>query len=315
VSELPATGTLHAAGSYAGRTCIIINPNAGQEETSRLRRKLGGAFAARDAAFDLITTQYAGHATEIAREAAQLGYRCVCIVGGDGTLAEAATGLAGSECPLAVIPRGTANQVARNLGIPIAFEAAVEVAINGYITPIDLGRIGDRAFALIAGAGFDAAIMTSATRELKERWGFAAYFYAALKEALSANPVRFNIVADDRELEISAVTVMIANVGSLFTAYLPLRLPLAPDPVSSWNDGVFDVMIIAPRAFPDWASVLWSAARQQFDGNDNLIHLRAKRVSISADPPVPAQIDGDPAGFTPLTAEVIQHGARILLPG
>jgi diacylglycerol kinase family enzyme len=150
---------------------------------------------------------------------------------------------------------------------------------------------------------------------LKERWGFAAYFYAALKEALAANPVRFHIVADDRELEISAVTVMIANVGSLFTAYLPLRLPLAPDPVSSWNDGVFDVMIIAPRAFPDWASVLWSAARQQFDGNDNLIHLRARRVSISADPPVPAQIDGDPAGFTPLTAEVIQHGARILLPG
>ena len=306
--------TLHAAGSYAGRTCIIINPNAGQDQTDRLRRKLGGAFAARDAPFDLITTQYAGHATAIAREAGSLGYRAVCVVGGDGTLAEAATGLAESKVPLAIIPRGTANQVARNLNIPTSFEAAVDVAVSGVPTPIDLGRVGCRSFALVAGAGFDAAIMASATRELKERWGFAAYIYAAVKEALSASPARFRIRADDRELEVSAVTVMIANVGALFTAYLPFRFPLTPNPLSSWNDGVFDIMIVAPRRFPDWATVLWNAARNQFGGTSQLIHLQARRVDIEADQPIPAQIDGDPCGTTPLTAEVVPHGARIMLP-
>jgi YegS/Rv2252/BmrU family lipid kinase len=305
---------LQAAGSHAGRTCIIINPNAGQEQTDQLRRKLGGAFAARRAPFDLITTEYAGHATVIAREAASLGYRAVCVVGGDGTLAEAATGLAGSRTPLAIVPRGTANQVARNLNIPTAFEPAVEVAVNGVPTPIDLGRIEGRAFALVAGAGYDAAIMAAATRELKERWGFAAYIYAAVKEALSASPALFRIRADDRELEVSAVTVMIANVGALFTAYLPLRFPLTPQPLSSWSDGVFDIMIVAPRRFPDWATVLWKAARQQFGGTGQLIHLQARRVVIEADQPVAAQVDGDPAGTTPLTAEVMPHGARILLP-
>src|SRR5262249_11195177 len=143
------------AGPYAGRTCIIINPNAGQDETTRLRRKLGGAFAARSAPFDLITTEYAGHATVVARRAAELGYRAVCVVGGDGTLAEAATGIAGTDVPLAIIPRGTANQVARNLQIPVSFERAVDIAVNGVPTPIDMGRINGRSFALIAGAGFD----------------------------------------------------------------------------------------------------------------------------------------------------------------
>lgn len=314
MSELSPTSTLQAAGSHAGRTCIIINPNAGQDQTSQLKRKLGGAFAARNAPFDLITTEYAGHATGIAREAASLGYRAVCVVGGDGTLAEAATGLAESEVPLAIIPRGTANQVARNLDIPTSFEAAVDVAVSGVPTPIDLGRIDGRNFALVAGAGFDAAIMAAATRELKERWGFAAYIYAAVKEALSATPARFRIRADDRELEVSAVTVMIANVGALFTAYLPLRFPLTPHPLSSWNDGVFDIMIVAPRTFPDWATVLWKAARNQFGGTNRLIHLQARRVYIDADEPVPAQIDGDPFGTTPLTADVVPHGVRILLP-
>ena len=312
--DLPAQPIVRAAGPYAGRTCIILNPAAGQEETARMCRKLGGAFAARRASFDLTVTEYAGHATEIAREAALLGYRAVCVVGGDGTLAEAATGLADSTVPLAIIPRGTANQVARNLNIPVSFEAAVEVAIHGLPTPIDLGRVNGRSFALVAGAGFDAAVMNSATRELKERWGFAAYVYAAVKEALSAAPARFHIRADGRELEVSAVSVMIANVGELFTRYLPFRFPLTPYPFSSWHDGRFDVVVIAPRKFPDWASVLWNAARHRFGGNNQLIHLQAREVTIAADPAVPVQIDGDPAGSTPMTALAVQHAARILLP-
>ena len=314
MTDSPAPSTVRAAGPYAGRTCIILNPAAGQEATNRLCRKLGGAFAGRRAPFDLTITEYAGHATVIAREAAQLGYRAVCVVGGDGTLAEAATGLANSNVPLAIIPRGTANQVARNLHVPVAFEAAVDVAVWGTPTPIDLGRVNGRSFALVAGAGFDAAVMNSATRELKERWGFGAYVYAAVKEALAAVPARFNIRADGRELEVSAVTVMIANVGELFTRYLPLRLPLTPHPFSSWHDGRFDVVVIAPRKFPDWATVLWNAARHRFGGTDQLIHLQAREVTITADPAVPVQIDGDPAGSTPMTAFAVQHAARILLP-
>lgn len=279
-----------------------------------LLRKLGGAFATRGVSFDIVPTEHPGHATDLAREAAKDGYHRVCVVGGDGTIAEAATGLVGSDIPLAIIPRGTANQVALNLEIPRAFEAAVETAVRGRATPIDLGNIDGRAFALVAGAGFDAAVMATATRDLKERWGFGAYIYSALKNALAMSPARFHLRVDKECLEISAVSIMIANVGALFTKYIPVRFPLTPKPMSSWHDGLFDVVVVAPRKFPDWASVLWSAGMNKFGGSDRLIHLQGRTVTIESDEPVATQIDGDPAGTTPLTATVIERGVRVMLP-
>jgi diacylglycerol kinase (ATP) len=303
-----------AAGPYDGRTFIIVNPAAGQEEARRLLRRLGGAFTERHAPFDLEVTQYAGHVAVLARESAALGYRAVCVVGGDGTLAEAAAGVAGSATPIAIIPRGTGNQVAQNLQIPHRLEAAVDVAVGGVPTQIDLGRVGTRAFALVAGAGFDAAVMQRATRSLKERWGFAAYIYAAVKESLSASPARFRITVDGRSIEIDAVTVLIANVGELFTAYVPLRLSLTPAPTNSWQDGLLEVLIIAPRNPPELARILWRSANRRFSGDERLIHLRAREVTIESDTPIPVQIDGDPCGHTPITATVDPGGLTVLLP-
>jgi len=314
LARRPGPASIAAAGPYAGRTLIILNPAAGQESPARLRRLIGGAFAARGAAFDLAETEHRGHAIELAREAAALGYRAVCVAGGDGTLAEAATGLAGTDVPLAIIPRGTANQVAQNLQIPLELEAAVDVAVHGTPTPMDLGRIGDRAFALIAGAGLDAAVMATATRSLKERWGFAAYIFAAVKAALSATPVEFRIVADGEEIVTCAVTVMLANVGELFTHYLPLTLPLAPQPTRSWQDGLFDVVIVSPRNPTEFPGILWRARQRRFDGDDRLIHFQAREVAIEADPPVRIQVDGDAGGHTPIVATAVSGGIRVMLP-
>jgi YegS/Rv2252/BmrU family lipid kinase len=302
------------AGLLAGRSLIILNPHAGHEDEERMRRRLGGAFAARRVAFDLVATERPGHATDLARAAAAAGYRSVAVCGGDGTLAEAATGLAGTRTPLAIIPRGTANQVAYNLGIPRALEAAVDVAVSGTPSAIDLGRIGDRAFALVAGAGFDAAVMQSATRELKERWGFGAYVYAAMKEALTAGPRRFHIRADDREIEVEAVSVMVANVGELFARWLPLRFSLAPQPTSAWHDGLFDVVIVAPRHAPDLAAILWRSANRKFIGSDRLVHFQASEITIDADPAIAVQVDGDPAGLTPVSLAVMRDAMRVMMP-
>ena len=303
-----------AAGAITGRTLIILNPHAGQEDEPRMRRRLGGAFAARGAAFDIVTTESAGHATAIAREGAALGYRAVAVCGGDGTLAEVATGLAGTDTPLAIIPRGTANQVAYNLGIPRALEDAVNVAVFGNASSIDLGRIDDRAFALVAGAGFDAAVMHSATRDLKERWGFGAYIYAAMKEALTAKPRTFHITADGRAIDVQAVSVMVANVGELFTRWIPLRFSLAPQPTSAWHDGLLDVIIVAPRNAPELAEVLWRSAHRKFSGSERLVHFQASEITIDADPPIAVQVDGDPAGMTPVSMAVMKDAMRVMVP-
>ncbi|HUF13518.1 MAG TPA: diacylglycerol kinase family protein [Longimicrobiales bacterium] len=305
-----------AAGPYADRILVLLNPNAGQEDPVRLRRELGGAFAARHASVDLVETQYAGHATELAWRAAELGYRAVCAVGGDGTLAEVASGLAGTQVPMALIPRGTGNQVAHNLLIPDDLEGAVRVAVQGVAQPMDLGQIGDRSFALVAGAGYDAAVMTAATRPMKERWGFAAYVFAAVKEALAAQPVRFRVTADDNPpIEVDAVTVLIANMGELFTAFLPgLSVPLAPAPTDSWHDGLLEVLIVAPRGVHDVPNLVWRAATRRFAGDQRLVHLQARRVMVESDPPIATQVDGDPAGTTPLIATTFPGGVRIMMP-
>lgn len=303
-----------AAGAQAGRTLIILNPAAGQDKPVRLRRLIAGAFAARSIPFDLETTEYAGHAAELALNCAELGYGGVCVVGGDGTLAEAATGLAGTGIPLALIPRGTANQIAHNLKIPTRIEDAIEVAINGTALPIDLGRINGRAFALVAGAGFDAGVMARATRELKERWGFGAYIYAAVKEALAAAPAKFHIEADGREFEVEAVTVMMANAGALFAAFLPLSFPLGPRPMDAWHDGLLDVVIVAPRKLPEVAAILWQVAQGKFSSGDRLIHFQAAEIRVTADPPIAVQVDGDPAGVTPISAVAVRNAMYIKVP-
>lgn len=299
---------LAGTNPYAGRTLIILNPKAGQDDPARLRRMIGGAFAARCAPFDLVETRGAGHAIELARTGARLGYRAVCVVGGDGTLAEAATGVAGTDVPLGLIPRGTANQVAQNLNIPTEFEAAVETVVNGTPMPLDLGRIGAR------DQGERAAVMAAATRPMKERWGFGAYIFAAVKEALTAAPADFRIVADGEEIRVRAVTVMLANMGELYAHFLPFSFPLGPRPTHSWQDGLFDVVIVAPRNPTEFPAILWRAATRRFSGDDRLIHFQAREVEIDADPPVAVQIDGDAAGQTPVVATAVRGGARILTP-
>lgn len=303
-----------AAGPFADRTFIILNPAAGHDDAVRVRRLLGGAFAARGAAFDMEETRHPGHATELARAAAELGYRAVCIVGGDGTLAEVAHGLHGTSTPLAIIPRGTGNQVAHNLGIPTDMEEAVEVAVHGVATPMDVGRIDGRSFALVTGAGYDAAVMVAATRTLKERWGFGAYLYAAAKEAVAAEPAQFRITADGETTEVRAVGVLLANVGELFAPFLSFPLSPAPEPTRSWQDGLLDVVVLAPRGLPGFAELLWRAARRRFGGDDRLLHFQAREVTIHADPPMPVEIDGDPAGRTPITASAVPRGLTVFTP-
>src|SRR5690606_40546011 len=97
------------ADGNGARTLVILNPAAGQWNPERVRRQIGGAFAVRGASFDLVETTGAGDAERFARHGVERGYRAVAVAGGDGTLAEAVTGLVGSEVPLGIIPLGTAN--------------------------------------------------------------------------------------------------------------------------------------------------------------------------------------------------------------
>ena len=278
-----------------------------------MRRQIGGAFAVRGASFDLLETSGPGDAARLAREGVALGYRAVVAAGGDGTIAEVITGLAGSHVPLGIIPLGTGNQLAANLDLPTDVERAVDVVVRGNELPIDVGLLNDeRYFALIAGAGWDAEVMASCTRELKDRWGFAAYLFTGLRKAVTPRSAVFHLTLDGEEFEVRAASVMIANTGHLFHTLFPLEVQIAPN--SSFHDGLLDVCIFAPKNLQDVATVLWKVARRNYRGDERLIYLQAREIHIESDPPTVTQVDGDCIGETPLHARSVAGGLRVLVP-
>ena len=298
-------------GGCSRRILIVLNPVAGQEDPTRVRRRIGGAFAVRGAAFDLVETTGAGDAERMAREAVALGYRAVVAAGGDGTIAEVITGLAGTSVPLGIIPLGTGNQLAANLGVPPDVERAAEGIVSGEAIPVDIGQLGSgRYFALMAGAGWDAEVMSFATRELKDRWGFGAYLFGGLRLAATPPSADFHITADDMEFDIRAATVLIANVGQLVYQLLPVDVRIGPD--VSFQDGLLDVCIFAPRTLPDVAAVLWRVASRRYIGDQRMIYLQAASIRVEAEPATITQVDGDVIGHTPLEARAVPRGVQVL---
>lgn len=299
------------------RYLVLLNPRAqGGGRSSSLRRQLGAAFAERRVPFDLVEPESAPDSMRVARLAAEEGYRAVAAAGGDGTVAAALRGTAGTEVPVAILPFGTGNQLAANFGIPLELEQSVEVAVAGDVEPIDLGRIDGEFFALIAGAGFDAEVMAEATDELKRRFGAAAYLMAGLRAGLrnlmTPNPADFRIVADGDEIEVTATMVLLANVGQLAARPFPMDIQVGPE--VSFQDGLLDVAVFAPRNAPEIAEMLIQMARRDYDGNERTLFLQAREVRVEADPPMKTQIDGEPAGETPLEAAAEPLAGRIMVP-
>lgn len=301
------------ADPYGSRNLVVLNPAAGQTDTERVLRLLAGAFAMRRAGFDVVETQGYGDAERFAREAVEAGYRSVVAVGGDGTVGEIITALAGTRVPLGIIPKGTGNQVAYNLGIPRQVEAAVDVVINGALMPVDLGQIDTgRYFAVGVGAGWDAAMVAAATRELKDRWGFGAYIYAFLQVGVTPPSALYRITVDGETAEVRAAMVIVANMGNIVSN--PPAFGFGLGPGVSHRDGKLDVCVFAPRRLPDVAAMLWRLARRRFAGDDRMLFFQASEVRIEADPPVVYETDGEVIGETPLVARAVPEGVLVFVP-
>ena len=173
----------------------------------------------------------------------------VFVCGGDGTVMAAVTAMAGSDVPLAVLPAGTGNLLARNLDLPINDEeACLRIGIGGRTRAIDVGVIEDRKFAVMAGMGFDAAMMRDAPEGLKKAVGWPAYVVSAGKH-LRGRGIRVTITFDGgTPLHRRVRTVVVGNVGRLQG-----NIPLLPD--AEPDDGILDVVVIATRNVLDWARV------------------------------------------------------------
>ncbi len=263
----------------------------------------------------------------LAEELAARRPALVVACGGDGTLRACAEVLAGTEVPLAVVPCGTGNLLARNLGLPLDPEAALEASLAGASHPIDVGRVrGDglapTRFTVMAGIGFDAAMVKSASPRLKSRLGWAAYVLSALRH-LRDPSVRLTIRVDGvRPQRRRARMVVIGNVGTLQGG-----LPLLP--VARPDSGHLDVVLFDPRGPAGWlaaaAHLLSRVLRRHpaapagaagTEAGGALEYFTATRVDVHCARPQPRELDGDPVtDGTRLTAWIEPGALRVQLPG
>lgn len=234
--------------------------------------------------------------------------------GGDGTIRVICDGLAGTGIPLGLIPAGTGNLLARNLGIPLDEGLALSTAFDGVTSHIDLVRVevegqAPERFCAFAGIGIDAVIVGEANPDLKRAIGSGAYFISAAQNV--RHPALDTVVvADDRTFRRRAHLIVLGNVG-----LLQAGIPLLPD--ADPTDGLMDVVVASPRTARDWVEVAGRVLtrRERDRPDDRLTRLTATRVEITVDPEDRYEFDGDPQGTcTRLVAEVEPGALAIKLP-
>ena len=222
-----------------------------------------------------------GQARWAVADGAQLVFAC----GGDGTVRAVIAGMLGTDAALAVLPAGTGNLLATNLELPDDPAQGVRLAIAGGRRKLDIGRVDGQVFAVMAGMGFDAAMMDDASSTLKARVGPIAYIFSGLQH-LWDRPMSLQVqIDDDAPIRYLARSVLVGNVGRLQGG---VRLLPHAEP----DNGQLEVAILRPRHLGHWVQ-LAAAVVLRRSRVPRMTTLRGRRISIIADRPHPRQLDGD----------------------
>ena len=275
------------------RAAIIVNP--AKSDVAEARTQIDTTLTAAGWTPSLwLETTPDDPGMRMAQAAVESGVQLVVICGGDGTVMACLGALSGSGLPVAILPLGSGNLLARNLGIPLELDEALATVVDGEDRCIDLGMVGDQPFAVMAGMGFDAAMMADTTEGMKQFAGWPAYVASALRH-LRDPLMRVRLRIDGGPpLRRSARTVLIGNVGQLEGG-----LELLPDAAA--DDGILDVVVVAPRTLRDWLRVAYRIVRRPHTEDRHLERFRGQSITIVADRMAPRQMDG----------EVIDDGFRM----
>jgi diacylglycerol kinase family enzyme len=267
------------------RSAVVVNP-VKVPDMDQLRRFICSGLAEAgwpEPAWFTTTPEDpgAGMAARAVEEGAELVFAC----GGDGTVMACVTALAGTDVAMAVLPAGTGNLLAANLGLAGDAATGVQVALDGGRRRIDVGVLGDRCFAVMAGMGFDAQMLAGTSERAKKRIGWLAYVGGGIRH-LRDRPMRARIVLDGgAPMPRRPRSVIVGNVGRLQGGVRLLR-EAQPD------DGKLDVAILSPKSLRHWAALAWAVIRR----NERVPLMEtytAERVEIYSNRAQPRQLDGD----------------------
>lgn len=304
-----------AAGfGRTGSTSVLVVVNPGSRNGPRALSSVLAALLDAHMLHEVVETKAPGHATTLVRERVSLApgrYAAVLSLGGDGTAMEVASALAElpDAPPLGIVAVGTANILARSLGIPINPSRAVMALLDAEVVPTDLGRIVDGpAFAIGLGVGLDASMIGGASSMLKRRIGYGAYAWSALRAGLRLERFRATITVDGETQVVEASSILVANFGTVLGGMLCFGEEIGH------HDGVLDVCIYSPRSYFEAARIFWRMLRGGVSRDCRVRIIRGQQVRIETDPPRPMQADGELLGLTPVNIRVEPNAVRLLVP-
>lgn len=298
------------------RYLLIVNPRSGRGFTAGKIHSVVSYFARHGHEVDVRLTSGPDHAIDLARAGCRAGYDAIIGGGGDGTINEVLNGMAGSDTPLGILPWGTGNVFASEMGLPLRLRTACRLIRKGTAVRLDVGLCGERRFLLMVGAGLDAYSLKQLDGQyLKRRLGRLAYALAALKAIARYHFPEIEVALSDGRRDRGSF-ILVSNTsryGSFFSF----------TPEASPSDGKLDVFVF--RETGRWNTVLLAVrylALFLIGGKRPILPIglerqrvyRAEGLGLSSAKPVMLQSDGELHGSLPASIRVLPRAARIILP-
>ena len=286
----------------------MLNPLAGSGDVDRVREAVVRA-GAEGLHCDVRIIAPTGQVAAAVQAALAGGFDLVAAAGGDGTVAAVASALVHTGIPLGIIPVGTGNILAQDLGIPLDLNRALQLLCGPHRTrTLDAMRIGEQYFLLSIGIGLSAVLHRDTTTADKRRFGHFAYVLRGLLALRGFQPRRFTVTADGKASHVRAAEVVVANSSTAGSATIRWGPHILLD------DGVLDVCIVRARTPLDYFRIAWNLLRRQ-KRDPRLRFLRAREsVVISARRPLPVEADGDVIGRTPVHIRLAPAAVQVIVP-
>lgn len=289
------------------RARVVLNPLSGHAvsttELLRLLRPL------REAGWEttVVQTDGRGNGTALAREAVREGFDVVVAAGGDGTINEVIQALVGTPVALAVLPLGTGNVWAHEVGIPVDLAGAVRVILDGRVRRVDVGSAGTRYFLLMAGIGYDAEVTGTTDAQAKRKLGRLAYIVRGVTVALSFRGHRATIDVDGKRAQCRALLIVIGNTRRYGG-------PVSVTAEARIDDGLLDVCVFKGVGALQSARYAAEVLLGRHLRDPGVSYFRAASLTVSSDPPLLVQVDGDTIGKTPMVFRVHTRALNVIVP-
>ncbi len=300
------------------KVLAILNPRSGSCTPEAVRLAIGEHLASAEVVIHEVNP--GDDLPAIIHGALARGFDPIIAAGGDGTVSTVANALVGTQAHLIIFPLGTANVLARELGIPIELDGACKLSA-GRVNPgslagkhheiveIDAMRVQGHHYFTQIGVGIDSIMIRDTAVEHKRRFGRLAYLWTALITLVGFQPRRFSLTIDDRKLSRRASQVLVANTGMMGQAGLRWGPEIRPD------DAKLDVCIARARSLVDFAVMFWHVLRRSHQKSRNVRYLVATQsVTIEAKHPLPVQADGEIIGPTPVHIELVPKALKVVVP-